>query len=143
MFYKVFYSIFLLSFIIDILLRNIEKEYEKQNPVITQQADELIPNENSTKIETEKTIKKSEIPQNNQQSSLKIKQGDEEMNVILEGEKAPYTGEKIIISIQYCSSGTYTKQYDDLRKQLLGSYSNLEIYGAEYPLPAVKKILSK
>ena len=58
-------------------------------------------------------------------------------------EKEQFTGEKIILSIQYCGGSNYLKNYEDLRKQMMDSYQNVEIYGAEYPLPFVKKVLSK
>lgn len=140
MLYKVFYTIFIVSFILDILLRNTEpvSDLTKINSKSTQE--DLIPTETSNL-----TIEDGEDNSVNQNkgSSLKIKQGDQDLKIKLEGEKEPYTGEKIIISIQYCGGSNYIKNYESLRKQILESYQNVEVYGAEYPLPFIKKILSK
>ena len=140
MLYKVFYTIFIVSFILDILLRNTEpiSDLTKINSKSTQE--DLIPTETSNL-----TIEDGEDNSlnKNKGSSLKIKQGDQDLKIKLEGEKEPYTGEKIIISIQYCGGSNYIKNYESLRKQILESYQNVEVYGAEYPLPFIKKILSK
>jgi hypothetical protein len=141
MLHKVFYSIFFVCFLLDILIRNTEKleDPSRINPKTSQ--DELIPSESSNN--TVDPEREDNLVNTNKGSSLKIKQGEQDLKIKLEGEKEPYTGEKIIISIQYCGGSNYIKNYETLRKQLLESYQNVEVYGAEYPLPFIKKILSK
>ena len=138
---KAFYAIFLFSFIIDIFIRQNEKELTNNNVSSNYRQQDLIPNESDDKVENIEIPEKNKISHG---SSLKIKQGEEDLKVNMEGvEKEQFTGEKIILSIQYCGGSNYLKNYEDLRKQMMDSYQNVEIYGAEYPLPFVKKVLSK
>jgi hypothetical protein len=138
---KVFYTIFIVSFILDILIRNTERIEDPSRIISKRTQDDLIPSESSNN--TNDAEKEENAVNTNQASSLKIKQGDQDLKIKLEGEKEAYTGEKIVISIQYCGGSNYIKNYETLRKQLLESYQNVEVYGAEYPLPFIKKILSK
>jgi hypothetical protein len=138
---NIFYGLFIGAFILDILMKNYEKVHEKPLSARVPQED-LIPSE----VSTENQNDQNDGVNPHKQSSLKIKQGDEDLKVNIEGEREerePYNGEKIVIRIEYCSGSNYIKNYEDLRKQLLESYQNVEVYGSEYPLPFVKKILSK
>jgi len=51
--------------------------------------------------------------------------------------------DKIIITIQYCGTSGYAKQYEDLKKEILGNSTNIEVFGQEFPVPPVKKLLSR
>ena len=138
---KAFYAIFLFSFLLDILLKNNEKDFAKPNASENTQQEDLIPNEITEKIEKTEVHEKKKI---NEGSSLKIKNGDEDLKVKMEGgDKEQYTGEKIVLSIQYCTGSNNIKNYEELRKQLLETYQNVEVYGAEFPLPMIRKVLSK
>lgn len=141
MLHKVFYTIFIASFIIDILIRKSEKATETTRIASKPPHEDLIPSDLSN-VKPEAALKENSINEN-EGSSLKIKQGDQDLKIKMEGDKEPYKGEKIILTIQYCSGSNYIKNYEELRKQLLETYQNVEVYGSEYPLPFIKKILSK
>jgi len=50
--------------------------------------------------------------------------------------------EKIKIKIKFCTT-SMSKHFDDVKKELTGYYSNIEVEGSEYPIDPIKKMLSK
>ena len=75
---KAFYAIFLFSFIIDILIRQNEKELTNNNVSSNSRQQDLIPNESDDKVENIEIPEKNKISHG---SSLKIKQGEKDLNM--------------------------------------------------------------
>ncbi len=79
---KVFYTIFIVSFILDILIRNTERIEDPSRIISKRTQDDLIPSESSNN--TNDAEKEENAVNTNQASSLKIKQGDQDLKIKLE-----------------------------------------------------------
>ena len=121
---NIFWSLLAITFCLDIFRRNIfeknsQSNIEEKEKVNTPEEIKFTPPV-ITKIEEESTdlIKKSEtqIP-------------DEDL-------------EKVTIDIKYCAN-SHAKQFEEVKKELMGSYTNINVTGSEFPINSIKKILSK
>lgn len=50
--------------------------------------------------------------------------------------------EKVILNVKYCTV-SYAKQFEQFKKDLIGNYTNIEVFGQEYPIDSTKKMAAK
>jgi len=58
-------------------------------------------------------------------------------------ESRPYSGVTKELHIQFCHSGSYKGNYNQLAQNISDRYPNVMVSGTEYPTPPAKQILSK